>query len=171
MKSLLCVVPLLGCSMLLPAAEEKGDMMGNSTKSTVGPYGLTLAVSNLTDGMQVPVGFEFANPTAKDVCFDRIQITGTGDGKHSFVFSLFRTAYAETFGTPQNKIEAPPLQTKFFWKVPGGAGVRIPGLVIRNLDWVGSAKQQLKVRLMLSPAPEHQGCGAPPAEPFLFKGK
>ncbi len=160
---------------LVPHLAFSGDMVGRDMRKSVGTTTVRLVVERRppeAEGLSVPFVIHVQNPSNQALCFDRIQLRGIGDGKQSFMFSIFQTASGQPAGTPQNKTEPPPLKTDAYWRTPPGAGTLIGNFEFRNLDWIASSTQQVQVRLMFNPVGQgRSGCMAPPAEAFVFSGK
>lgn len=156
------------------AAEPVPDLFGKKLSQSIGQATLRIEIGKPDQSMSVPLHLVFENRSKEPVCFDRIQIRGLGNGQQAMVFSVFRTGVLETSSTAQNKgQEAPPLQTKIFWRIPGQAGISIPTLFIKSVAFEGALHQELRIRLMFNPngGPDREGCGAAPADPFVFAGK
>ena len=165
----------LVASALIPHLAFSGDMVGKDLRKSVGTTTVRLVVERRPpdfEGLSVPYTIHVQNPSPNQtLCFDRIQVRGLGDGKQSFMFSIFQTASGQPSATPQNKTEPPPLKTDAYWRTPPGAGTAIGSFEFRNLDWVAASAQQIHIRLMFNPAPGRSGCTAPPSEVFVFNGK
>ncbi len=168
-SSIAALALLIGAS--IPNAALAGDMVGKSYRKASGAYGVRLDLAQ-AQGLIVPFRVAFENPTAGRVCFDRVQVKGTGDGKQAFIFSMFMTSPTEISATPQNKTEAPALKTDFFWTALPQAGVRVDNVEIRSLDWSAASSQQVAIRFFFNPAgPGRAGCTPPPSDTFVFTGK
>jgi hypothetical protein len=148
-----------------PSQGREADGQSKPLYKEIPPAAVLVSVGefNLMDN-GVPFQIQVENSGNRDLCFDQVQVRGTGEsGALRFGLTIYKSAQDITSMTPETQGEPPVLQTEFLWQVPSQKAKRLPSMVIQNALWVGDKRRDLSVRLLFSRAKvQGMDCDVPP---------